>query len=450
MDKKLQYTKAHISSINKETGEFDVIASTADVDRDRETIDPKGWELKNFRKNPVILWAHNYSALPIGVAEKIEQTDKGLIIKGRFASEEANPFAQQVKRLYEEGIQKAVSVGFIPLERDEADSSKITKAELLELSFVPVPANPNALALAVEKGFDPKKSPELFEKDDNKGAVPRHETPKAPRDREWSGSDARKRLIAWAGGPDKEDVNFKKLRLGFAWFDEKNADNFTAYKLPHHDVIGTEPQLVWRGLIAAMAALLGARGGVDIPDADRQKVYNHLAKHYEQFDEEPPAFRTYSEVELKELFPEEKAPEPVAKKDVAETVALAGVLDHLDFLIFAFGSNEVSENVITMMRDAQALLLKALKAEASMGKKQFEITARENKPDLKQLHESISERVANTSHEGDGSTQSATGLESLTRRELIRVRKRALSDYKVNEVVLTITKRALLNIDEQD
>jgi len=53
-----------------------------------------------------------------------------------------------------------------------------------------------------------------------------------------------------------------------------------------------------------MAALLGARGGVNIPDADRKGVYNHLAKHYKQFDKEVPEFREYTETELKAMFPE--------------------------------------------------------------------------------------------------------------------------------------------------
>jgi len=42
---------------------------------------------------------------------------------------------------------------------------------------------------------------------------------------------------------------------------------------------------------AAMAALLGARGGVELPAEDRRKVYNHLAQHYRQFEREPPTFR---------------------------------------------------------------------------------------------------------------------------------------------------------------
>jgi len=123
---------------------------------------PKGWDIENFLKNPVVLWAHNYSELPIAIAEKVEKIQEGLKIALRFASEKANPKAQQVRLLVEEGIQKAVSVGFIPHERDESDEKIITKAELLELSFVPVPANPNALALAKAKGIDS----DMFEKEE--------------------------------------------------------------------------------------------------------------------------------------------------------------------------------------------------------------------------------------------------------------------------------------------
>jgi len=35
----------------------------------------------------------------------------------------------------------------------------------------------------------------------------------------------------------------------------------------------------------------GRRGGVDIPDPDRRKVYDHLAAHYAEFDEEPPDYQ---------------------------------------------------------------------------------------------------------------------------------------------------------------
>lgn len=137
---------------------FSVIASTAVIDRQGESIDQAGWDLENYKKNPVILWAHNYEDLPIGIAEKSEVNEQGLIIEGRFANEEDNPKAGQVRRLYEDEILRTVSVGFIPKERE---GNRITKAELLEVSFVPVPANPEALAFAMTKGM--KIEPALVE-----------------------------------------------------------------------------------------------------------------------------------------------------------------------------------------------------------------------------------------------------------------------------------------------
>jgi hypothetical protein len=40
-----------------------------------------------------------------------------------------------------------------------------------------------------------------------------------------------------------------------------------------------------------MTVVNGARGGVDIPEKDRRKVYEHLAAHYTEFGEEPPESR---------------------------------------------------------------------------------------------------------------------------------------------------------------
>lgn len=299
-----KYIKGIIQSVDKETGTFEVLASTSDVDRDGEIIEAKGWNIKNFLKNPVILWAHNYNELPIGVAESVGIED-GLKIKGRFASEKANPKAQQVRRLVDEGIQKAVSVGLIPEERDPNNDKIITRAELLEVSFVPVPANPNALAMAAGKGF----SLDMFKFP--KGAVALHTTPKANVDMAWDGDKATNALRAWAGGPDKDDIDFKKYSTGFAWFDSAEADNFTAYKMPHHDVEGGSMVVVFRGVVAAMGVLLGARGGVDIPEGDRRKVYNHLVKHYKQFNKDAPEFRSYNPEELKVLFGKAEHDSPI-------------------------------------------------------------------------------------------------------------------------------------------
>ena len=96
---------------------------------------------------------------------------------------------------------------------------------------------------------------------------------KASKDAEWDFNSA--------------DYDVDQLRKACAWYDREHPDVKASYKLPHHRPDGT---LVWRGVAAAMAALLGARGGVDIPAEDRRNVYEHLARHYREFDEEPPEY----------------------------------------------------------------------------------------------------------------------------------------------------------------
>ncbi len=125
------------------------------------------------------------------------------------------------------------------------------------------------------------------------GAV-RHQMEYALDDSDpWDARKAEISLRKWAssdGSGAKETIDWSKYREGFAWFDENDPENFGSYKLPHHefDEKTGKFECVWRGVVAAMAALRGARGGVDIPASDREAVYNHLRKHYEEFGKEAP------------------------------------------------------------------------------------------------------------------------------------------------------------------
>jgi len=143
-------------------------------------------------------------------------------------------------------------------------------------------------------------------------AVAPHDGPKAPEDHEWDARAAEQRIRKWAssdGSGDKDKIDWGKYRQAFAWYDPEHADDFGGYKLPHHDVVDGRLCVVWRGVAAAMATLMGARGGVDIPRSDRRAVYLHLARHYRQFNREPPEFRevleTYARM-LEETVEEQK------------------------------------------------------------------------------------------------------------------------------------------------
>lgn len=131
----------------KDSGTFKVIVSTADVDRQGESVNQDGWDLSFYKSNPVVLWAHDYSSLPIAMCTSIGVIDGKLTAEGKFAPASANPFAQQVRMLYDLGMLGTTSVGFIPKEFDSTKGGVINKAELLEFSFVPVPANAYALPI---------------------------------------------------------------------------------------------------------------------------------------------------------------------------------------------------------------------------------------------------------------------------------------------------------------
>ena len=145
------------------------VASTEAKDRMGDVIMQDGFVLKNFRKNPVFLWAHNSFELPIGRVKRTKVEDGKLMATVEFATADENPHADLVFRLYKGGFLHAVSVGFQALEfepLDENDTSffaplRFTKVDLLEISAVNVPANPQALISATEKGIitsDERKS----------------------------------------------------------------------------------------------------------------------------------------------------------------------------------------------------------------------------------------------------------------------------------------------------
>jgi len=127
-----------------------VTASDFSIDRQGERVNPKGWLLKHFKKNPVMLIGHDYSSLPVGKWKNVKVEGNELIVEAQFASTEK---AREVESLVRDGILNAVSVGFIVKKRNERDSFIIDEAELLEVSWVAVPANPNALQRAMAKGY---------------------------------------------------------------------------------------------------------------------------------------------------------------------------------------------------------------------------------------------------------------------------------------------------------
>jgi len=148
-----------VKASNDDNRTIEGVFSTADVDRSGDPpIEQESWNLKNFKKNPVVLFAHDSRNIPIGKVTKLKLDEKGnLAGKIMFAVDEGvgiyGDLIKTVYNLYKGKFMRAFSVGFKLGEiTDDKKGMKLIKNELLEISCVPVPAN--ALALAKVKGLD--------------------------------------------------------------------------------------------------------------------------------------------------------------------------------------------------------------------------------------------------------------------------------------------------------
>lgn len=132
---------------------LDFVLSDATIDRYGDIVEPKGWDLSWFVKNPIALFGHNAS-FPIGTWSNVRVEGGKLMAKLNLAARGTSARIDELIGLVEQGVLRAVSVGFIPRKSAPMDPDKpyngtrFLEQELLETSLVSVPANPAALAVA--------------------------------------------------------------------------------------------------------------------------------------------------------------------------------------------------------------------------------------------------------------------------------------------------------------
>jgi len=137
----VEFRKGHSSRT------FTAVISTASVDRDKDVIDPKGWRLDSYRKNPIVLWQHRRDLPPIARTTDIRVSGTRLLATMEFPPEGASPLADEIHNLVAAGFLHSTSVGFLPIRsvyNAERGGHDILEAELLEWSVVNVPANSEA------------------------------------------------------------------------------------------------------------------------------------------------------------------------------------------------------------------------------------------------------------------------------------------------------------------
>lgn len=208
---------------------------------------------------------------------------RGLAKRGRFGVSIVadNPDDSEIEFVYPEECDSALE--------DDGDLDDIPMAcfmpkaifhsgRIRALTMVDVPAFVEAYIEPVEDAAALRASGQTL------GAVATHDT--VTSDSDWDAAAQEKRL--------GDEVSLASARAMYAWVDEAAAEDDvipkSACKFPHHEVAddGTPGAANLTACSAGIGALNGARGGADIPAADRQGVYDHLAAHLRDADQEPP------------------------------------------------------------------------------------------------------------------------------------------------------------------
>lgn len=146
--------------------------TTNALDRDSEVVLAAGGDWKQFKKNPVVTFAHDYTALPIGKAvwwkKDVKNGNEGWLAKTIYAAKPkgwgSDWFPDAVWAMVSEKLLPGKSIGFIPLnyrapeEKEIKANPSYAKARgvidkwlVLEYAVTPVQSNPDALVQSVGK-----------------------------------------------------------------------------------------------------------------------------------------------------------------------------------------------------------------------------------------------------------------------------------------------------------
>lgn len=154
MDKITKYFTEKAEKIDKRILRF--VGSDQKTDRDGDKIMIDGWNLTEYRKNPVVLFGHRQTETPVAKTKKVwvnKETNQ-LMFDIEFPESDVSSVGDSLYKLYKNGFMSATSVSFIPdLSKIEYPEKKKDKdpyrvfggQSLMEISLVSVPANPRAL-----------------------------------------------------------------------------------------------------------------------------------------------------------------------------------------------------------------------------------------------------------------------------------------------------------------
>lgn len=141
--------------------------TTDDRDRERDVMIPNGGDFDEFRESPDVMFAHDYSRLPVGKALWIKPKANGFAAKTKYARKPSGHGGEwlpdSIFSLLQEGMCRGKSLGFVPLSKRMPTGEElqmrpewkgctvIDRWKAFEYSVAPIPINPKAMAFAVAK-----------------------------------------------------------------------------------------------------------------------------------------------------------------------------------------------------------------------------------------------------------------------------------------------------------
>lgn len=254
-----------------------VTCSTETLGRDDIVLVSAGIQLDRYRQNPVWLWQHNPD-WPIARAEDISVVENKLVARVRFPPQGVSARADEILGLIRAGVVNAASTGFETLEAEPIDRAKpnggmkITRCELQEVSFVSIPAVPDALV--TERALEEvrRMAKTRAEADWTVGAA--RDLP-IDDSEAWDGQAAEDSIFAYAGG---DEFDPEKAKRGFLIYNAAEPKLRGSYKLPFARAVNGELKAVTEGLRAAASRLPQTNAPQDVLDEARQVVDQYEEK----------------------------------------------------------------------------------------------------------------------------------------------------------------------------
>lgn len=145
-------------------GTLEVVMTSETPDRDKDVILQAGLDFSHYRRNPVVLWAHDHRTPSIARSAEITTDGKRTLSRDVFDMDDA--LAVSIYRKVVGGFLRGVSIGGWPTNwsrNEKRGGLDVIELDVWEHSFCNVPAHPDALARAVAAEGHPLDDDPVFQ-----------------------------------------------------------------------------------------------------------------------------------------------------------------------------------------------------------------------------------------------------------------------------------------------